>query len=134
VSSQDRQKPDVVASYRDLVVWQRAMELVSAVYRVTAAFPEEERFGLTTQLRRSAVSIPSNIAEGQGRTTTREFHRFLGIARGSVKELETQMLIALDLGYAGDAGARRCLDLAEEVGRMLHALLKALERKEQVGN
>jgi four helix bundle protein len=81
-------------SYRDLVVWQKSMQLVTDIYRITKAFPKEEIYGLTSQIRRAAVSIPSNIAEGQGRRTSSEFHQFLGHARGSIMELETQILIA----------------------------------------
>lgn len=129
MSSDDKHKPDVVSSYRDLVVWQRAMALVSAVYKLTRSFPEPERFGLTSQVRRAAVSIPSNIAEGQGRLATKEFRQFLGVARGSLKEVETQLLIGVDLGYASEEEITACLDLANEVGRMLNALIKALERR-----
>ncbi|MCK4570907.1 four helix bundle protein [Candidatus Bipolaricaulota bacterium] len=116
-------------SYRDLVVWQKAMALVSAIYKLTASFPGSERFGLTSQIQRAAVSVPSNIAEGQGRLSTKEFRQFLGIARGSLKELETQLLISIDLAYAGAEEVDECLGLADEVGRMLNALIKALERK-----
>ncbi len=93
-------------SYKELLVWQQAMELVSAIYRATKMFPREELYGLTSQLRRSAVSVPSNIAEGQGRATRGEFIQFLGHARGSLFEVETQLLIAGHLGYlsAGDSG------------------------------
>ena len=97
MSSDNERKPDVVSSYRDLVVWQKAMTLVSSVYQLTRSFPDFERFGLTSQIQRAAVSIPSNIAEGQGRLATKEFRQFLGIARGSLKELETQLLISIDL-------------------------------------
>lgn len=129
MSSDDKLKPDAVTSYRDLVVWQKAMALVSAVYELTRAFPDSERFGLTSQIQRAAVSIPSNIAEGQGRLATKEFRQFLGIARGSLKELETQLLISIDLGYAAAEDINACLELADEIGRMLNALIKALERK-----
>ena len=87
------------ANYRDLIVWQKAMDLVQAVYKITAGFPKEELYGLTSQLRRAAVSIPSNIAEGQGRRTTGDFQRFLAIANGSLREVETQILIAKRLNY-----------------------------------
>ncbi len=127
VSSPDREK---LTSYRDLVVWQRAMELVSAVYKLTRTFPGSERFGLASQIQRSAVSIPSNIAEGQGRLATKEFRQFLGVARGSLKELETQLLISTDLAYAGAEDVAACLEVADEIGRMLNALIKALERKQ----
>lgn len=129
VGSDERRKPESVVSYRDLVVWQKAMGLVSAVYQITAAFPDSERFGLTSQIQRAAVSIPSNIAEGQGRLATKEFRQFLGVARGSLKELETQLLIILDLAYAPAENVQNCLDLADEVSRMINALIKALGRK-----
>ena len=80
-------------SYRDLVVWQKSMQMITDIYQTTKAFPKEEIYGLTSQIRRAAVSIPSNIAEGQGRRSPSEFHQFLGHARGSIMELETQILI-----------------------------------------
>ena len=129
MGSEEKRKSDPVTSYRELVVWQKAMALVSAVYKLTRSFPEPERFGLTSQIRRAAVSIPSNIAEGQGRLATKEFRQFLGIARGSLKELETQLLISIDLAYAEVAEVDACLGLADEVGRMLNALIRALERR-----
>jgi four helix bundle protein len=129
VDRDEKRKADAVTSYRDLVVWQKAMALVSAVYRLTSAFPDAERFGLTSQIQRSAVSIPSNIAEGQGRLATKEFRQFLGVARGSLKELETQLLISLDLAYAPAENVQNCLDLADEVSRMINALIKALDRR-----
>jgi len=118
-----------VKSYRDLIVWQRAMELCAATYRATATFPEAERYGLVSQMRRAAVSIPSNIAEGHGRLTTNEYRQFLGIARGSLKELETQILIANDLGYLDKTATDACSALADEVGRMLSTLIAALQRR-----
>lgn len=130
VTSQGGEKPSTITSYRDLVVWQRAMELVSAAYKLTRTFPGSERFGLTSQIQRSAVSIPSNIAEGQGRLATKEFRQFLGVARGSLRELETQLLLSADLRYAQRTEVDACLALADEVGRMLTALIKALERKQ----
>jgi four helix bundle protein len=129
VSSDQRFKRDTVTSYRDLLVWQKAMLLVSAVYKLARTFPDSERFGLTSQMQRAAVSIPSNIAEGQGRLATKEFRRFLGIAQGSLRELETQLLISIDLGYASSSQANACLELADEIGRMLSALIKALDRR-----
>lgn len=130
VTSQGGEKPSTITSYRDLVVWQRAMELVSAAYKLASTFPDSERFGLTSQIQRSAVSIPSNIAEGQGRLATKEFRQFLGVARGSLRELETQLLLCADLRYAQRTEVDACLALADEVGRMLTALIKALERKQ----
>src|ERR1700686_2110288 len=86
-------------SYRDLVAWQKAMKFVTAIYEVTQRFPSEERYGLTNQLRRASVSVPSNIAEGQARFSKKEFHHFLSLARGSLVEIETQLLIAENLRY-----------------------------------
>ena len=110
-------------SYRDLVAWNKAMELVMLVYRLTQDFPREEMFGLMSQLRRSAVSIPSNIAEGQGRLSQGEFRNFLGNARGSLSELETQVLIAEKLSFLQKSDAADLLDLAAEVGRILNGLI-----------
>jgi len=132
VSSGESQEQKSVVSYRDLVVWQKAMALVSAVYRLTSPFPDTERFGLTSQIQRAAVSIPSNIAEGQGRLATKEFRQFLGVARGSLKELETQLLISIELGYTSHEQAGVCLELANEIGRMINALIRALDRKRAV--
>ncbi len=89
----------MIHSFRDLLVWQRSMQLTEAVYRLTEGFPREERYGLTSQIRRSAVSIPSNIAEGQGRTNLGEFRQFLGIARGSNVRIQTQLEIARTLRF-----------------------------------
>ena len=110
--------------YRELKVWQKAMEMVTEVYRLTQTFPREEIFGLTSQIRRAAVSVPSNIAEGQGRLTRGEFRQFLGHAKGSLAELETQILIAKNLGYINDP--LRTLDRLSEVARMLNGLLNSL--------
>jgi len=129
VDSAKERESGTVTSYRDLVVWQKAMTLVSDIYKLTREFPDSERFGLTSQIQRAAVSIPSNIAEGQGRLATKEFRQFLGIARGSLKELETQLLISIDLGYTSQEQAGACIGLTNEVGRMLNALIKALERR-----
>jgi four helix bundle protein len=98
--------------YKDLLVWQDAMDLVVLVYRVTTKFPHHELYGLTGQLRRSAVSVPSNIAEGQGRRTKRDFQNFLSIAHGSLRELETQVLIGQRLTYIDDNDVSQLLDLA----------------------
>jgi four helix bundle protein len=111
--------------YKDLIVWQKAMALVTDVYRATQPFPKEELFGLTSQMRRAAVSIPSNIAEGQGRLTQGEFRQFLGNARGSFAELDTQLLIAQNLGYLKESA--QLFDELAEVGRLLNGLLSSLE-------
>ena len=110
-------------SYRDLIAWEKAMDLVIRVYRVTGDLPDEERFGLTAQMRRCAVSIPSNIAEGWGRGDNQDFTRFLTIARGSLLELSTQIDICQRLGYSG--AWEPLLDGADEVRRILHGLIKS---------
>ncbi len=112
--------------YRELIAWQKAMELSKEIYRVTRCFPDEERFGLVSQLRRAAVSIPSNIAEGQGRLTTGEFKQFLGHARGSVFEVETQLILASDLGYLPGQQMQSLEDLTAEVSRLLNGLIQSL--------
>src|SRR5882762_292182 len=96
-------------SYRDLVAWQKAMKFVTAIYEVTQRFPSEERYGLTNQLRRASVSVPSNIAEGQARFSQKEFHHFLSQARGSLVEIETQLLIARNLKYLNRRRQTSCL-------------------------
>ena len=112
--------------YKELVVWQKAMQLVTDVYRVTAGFPEEEKFGLVSQLRRAAASVPSNIAEGQGRSTAGEFQQFLGHARGSLFEVETQLVIAKNLGIVGETEVLNLQDRIDEVGRLLNGLRRSL--------
>jgi four helix bundle protein len=113
-------------SFRDLQVWQRSMQLTVAVYRMTKDFPREEIYGLTGQIRRSAISVPSNIAEGQGRLNPAEFRQFLGIARGSICELQTQ----LELARALEFGKPKLIDEAEglshEVGKMIYAFLESI--------
>lgn len=116
----------IVRSYRDLVVWKKSMALVLDVYRGTQSFPRTETYGLVSQLRRAAVSVPSNIAEGQARLTTGEFKQFLGQARGSLMELETQIVISRELGYLASAESAVLLSSAAEVGRMLNGLLTSL--------
>jgi len=114
-------------NYRDLIAWQKAMQLARLVYRLTESFPKEERFGLTSQLRRCAVSVPSNIAEGHGRLSDRVLRTFLATARGSLFELETQTLLAIDFNYLKPADAQETLSLASEVARILNGLIKTLE-------
>ena len=113
-------------NYRELIVWQKGMEVVAEVYRLTRAFPREELYGLTQQLRRAAVSIPSNIAEGQARDSSAEFRRFLSIAQGSRAEVETQILIAMRLGYTNETKARATMSLLEEIQKMLAKLITCL--------
>ena len=110
--------------YRSLTVWQKAMDMVTEIYRLTQRFPKEEVYGLTSQLRRAAVSVPSNIAEGQGRLTRGEFRQFLGHAKGSLAEIDTQLLIAHELGYLADTNC--ILEKTAEVGRLLNGLLNSL--------
>jgi four helix bundle protein len=115
-------------NYRDLIAWQRAMDLVEAVYAATATFPPDERFGLSSQVRRAAVSVASNIAEGQGRRSRAEFGRFLSIAHGSLREVETQLLIAARLLYVGEDRCESALPLSGEVGRLITRLARSVER------
>ena len=115
-----------VRNYRDLIAWQKAMDLVEAVYRASTGFPIEERFGLTSQVRRAAVSVPSNIAEGQGRSSTREFASFLSYSHGSLCEVKTQLLIAERLAYLSNQEVNDVLVLASEVGRLVNGLANSL--------
>jgi len=111
----------------DLIAWQKSMAFVSEVYWASDSFPRKETFGLTAQLRRAAVSVPSNVAEGQARLTPRDFRNFLGHARGSLAEAQTQIMIARDLGYLGPKGSGRLLHLAEDVARLINALQSSLK-------
>lgn len=115
-------------SFRELVVWQRAVEMSLAIYRLTSSFPSDERFGLTNQLRRAAVSVASNIAEGYGRTSKGEYIQFLGHARGSVFEVQTQLTIAKGLGYGREESLGSADALAGEVGRMLVSMLNKVRQ------
>ncbi|CAN5441595.1 MAG: four helix bundle protein [Acidobacteria bacterium] len=116
-------------NYRDLIAWQRAMDFAVAVYEATKAFPQEERYGLTSQLRRCSVSIPSNIAEGQGRRNDGHFKHSLQMAHGSLCEAEAQVLLAQRLGFLKAEAADRLLDQAGEVGRLVTGLTKSLEAR-----
>ena len=115
-----------VSNYRELIAWQKAMDLVAEVYRVTRSFPREEMYGLTNQLRRAAVSIPSNIAEGQGRGTPGDFLRGLKIANGSRQEVETQILIADRLGFVDPVARDSVLCGCQEVGRIMAGLMNSI--------
>jgi len=115
-----------VGGYKDLLVWQKGMALVKLVYRATQHFPDDEKFGLVSQMRRAAVSIPSNIAEGQARHTTGEFIQFLSHAEGSLAELDTQLLLAIDLGYCTTAQLNEALGFISELRKMLNALRRKL--------
>src|ERR1035437_7948202 len=114
-------------AFRDLQVWQRAIQLTVVIYRLTQGFPREEVYGLSSQIRRSAVSIPSNIAEGQGRLSVGEFRQFLGIARGFNHELQTQLEIARALRFGDTVLIVEAESLSHEVGKMIYALLESLK-------
>jgi four helix bundle protein len=115
-----------VRNYRDLTVWQKGMEVVELVYTATREWPKEELYGLTNQVRRAAVSVPSNIAEGQGRASTKEFLHHLSIARGSMLEVETQVLLARRLGYSSPEVLDHLLICTAEVGRLINGLYRSL--------
>ena len=119
-----------ICSYRDLSVWQKAMDLVTECYETTEAFPSSERYGLAGQLQRAAVSVPANIAEGQARQHTREFIQHLSIASGSLAELETHVQIAQRLGYIADERTEKILSQCAEIGKMLNGLRTSLRRKD----
>ncbi len=116
-------------SYRDLVAWQKSIRWVAEIYRVTKKFPQDERFGLTSQLRRAAVSVPSNIAEGQARLSAADFRRFLGQARGSLVEVETQLEIAKELAYLDQSTASVLNQQTSEVARILNGLLTSISTR-----
>jgi four helix bundle protein len=118
-----------LGSYHDLIVWQRAIDFVVDTYKLTGRFPRTELYGLTAQLQRAAVSIPSNVAEGAGRIHTHEFIHHAGIARGSLFEAETQIIVARRLGYVSEEDIRPLLHAVAEVGRLLYGLIVSLERK-----
>ena len=113
--------------YQDLVVWQKAMELVTAVYRITRDWPHEEQYGLISQVRRAAVAIPSNLAEGHGRSGRREFAHHVSIAYGSLCELETQLLIAERLGYSDAEATEFLMNRIADVRRLTNGLLRSLQ-------
>ena len=119
----------MVRDYKDLVVWQRGMELARAIYALTPALPADERFGLTQQIRRAVVSIPSNIAEGHERRSRADFKRFVAIACGSVAEVETQLELAVRLGFVGREAVDAAVQLCGEIGRMLRAMERALREE-----
>jgi four helix bundle protein len=118
-----------IKSFRDLVAWRKSMDLCKTIYALSSIFPDAERFGLTSQIRRAVVSIPSNIAEGYGRNRTNDYLRFLDIARGSLCEVETQLILSQELGWLRDDGkVPECFESFREVDRILYALVKAVER------
>jgi four helix bundle protein len=112
--------------YKELLVWQKGMNLAKLVYKLTMRFPAEERYGLTSQMRRAAVSVPSNIAEGQARRSTNEFLQFLSVAEGSLAELDTQLCLSVELGFALQTEVAPCLKEVDELQKMLVALKRKL--------
>ena len=119
-----------VRSYRDLQVWRLSMDLTESIYEATSHWPADERFGLISQIRRAAVSVPSNIAEGAARRSTGEFIQFLGMARGSLAEVETQLLLAQRLSYSPNTDVAALLAVSEDISRMLVALISSLKRRQ----
>jgi four helix bundle protein len=115
------------ATYNDLKVWHKAMDLTTVIYNLVKKLPKEELFSLSDQMRRASVSIPSNIAEGRDRNTNKEFIHFLTIARGSKAELETQLLICAKVGYLSETEISEALNLSTEVGKMLTSLINTLK-------
>ena len=118
-----------IRTYRDLLVWQDSMDLVVAIYRITATFPKEERYSLVDQLRRAAVSVPSNVAEGHGRSRTGDYLRHLSVSVGSLNEVETQVQIARRLEYITEEDQRQLLDSCNAIAKMLGGLIRSLRRR-----
>jgi four helix bundle protein len=117
-----------IRGFEDLIVWQKAMELAKLVYEWSALLPGDERFGLVTQIRRAAVSVPSNIAEGYGRGSSADYQRFLRMARGSLYEIETQVRLAEMLGLMGREASSDVLELVRSTGQVLAGLIRSLEK------
>lgn len=117
-----------VRDYRDLVVWQKAIELAKQVYSLTSKFPSEEKFGMVSQMRRAAVSIPSNIAEGQARATPGEFVQFISYAEGSAGELDTQFVLSVELGFCAKSDTQTLTELIVEIRKMLNALRRSIKK------
>jgi len=115
--------------YRGLLVWKKSMEIVTATYELASCFPKEEMYGLTSQIKRAAVSVPSNIAEGQGRNSTKEFVYHLSVAYGSLMELETQIQIAANLGFVDGKAVEPLFSMTGEVGRMINGLSRSIVPK-----
>jgi four helix bundle protein len=118
-------------SYKDLIAWQKSMQLARIVYRLTESFPNREIYGLSAQMRRSAVSVASNIAEGQGRLSNLEFRKFLSNAMGSLIELETQMLLSTDFGFMSQQDSAKAAELAAEVGKLINGLIASINARER---
>lgn len=119
-----------IDSYKDLIVWQRAMDIAKGVYKIAKLLPEDELFVLSSQMRRAAISIPSNIAEGQARNSSKEFRNFLSVAKGSAAELETQLLLCVEIGYCKEEDIMGVLSLIAEVAKMINAIqIKLLDKQ-----
>jgi four helix bundle protein len=123
-----------IKNYRDLIVWQKSMDLNLMIYNCTKSFPKEELFGLTSQMRRAAVSMSANIAEGHLRNSKGEFHHFLGIAKGSLAELETFLILSEKLKFITDEISDNLMKLSKGISKMLHALQKSIKNKSQIPN
>jgi len=121
-----------VSSYRDLLVWRKGIDLVKSIYVISQGFPADERFGLTTQIRRAAVSVPSNIAEGQARHTTGEFIHSISHSEGSLAEVDTQLVIAVELGYCKQSEVDMAVGQVSEMQKMLSGLRKKLQAKRTI--
>jgi len=119
--------PSASRDYRDLIVWQRGIHLVKSIYAATKAFPKDELFGLTSQLRRAAVSVPSNIAEGQQRRSHNDFKRYLSISLGSLAEVDTQLVVAGELGYSCVEELQRIQSEIHELRKMIYGLISSLD-------
>ena len=117
-----------VPSYQNLIVWQKAMDLAEAIYRLIKKLPKEETYALADQMRRAVISIPSNIAEGNGRVSTGDYIRFLSIARGSKAEIETQLLLCVKLCYVQQSEIEEAMNLCTEVGKMLNAMISKFKK------
>ena len=122
--------PNTTRSYKDLVVWQKGIALAKLIYHLTKNFPSEEKFGLVAQMRRAAISIPSNVAEGQARHTTGEFIQFISHAEGSIAELDTQLILSIELKFCRSAAAEPSFALVTEIRRMLNALRRKLATRQ----
>jgi four helix bundle protein len=127
--NQNRILMQKISSYQQLEIWQKSMILVTTIYQITSTFPKAEIFGLTIQMRRAAVSIPSNIAEGWGRKLTKEFIQYLRIARGSLLELETHLIISQNLGYIENQISNKLLLSTLEINKMINSMISSLEKK-----
>ena len=126
-----REAVELVNNFKDLVVWQKAMDYVVLIYEMTGLFPSDEKYGITNQMRRAAVSIPSNIAEGQVKMSDKEFIRFLLVSKGSCAELETQLLLCVRLHYIENEKADQMISMVNDIGKMISGLIISLQNKKQ---